>query len=265
MDVLTIGGVGIGGDNPCRFVAEIGANHNGSLATAHRLIEAAHHTGAEFVKLQAYTLPEILGLRGDGPAPEPWARFGTLRQLYERAITPLAWLPELFQHARDIGMVPFASVFGLESLAALEALDCPAYKIAAYDVSTESLRRAIAIAAGRQLVVSTPGVDPFGHYGDGVCVLYCPPGYPTMAQNVALPLFAELDHELDQPAAHIGLSSHCLDPFLPIAAVARGCKLIEMHLQHVDKPAELDGSFSLTADQFGQMVQSVRQTERLLA
>lgn len=255
MAVLTIGGVGIGGDNPCRFVAEVGANHNGSYDTAIRLIDAAKATGAEFVKFQAYTMGEIIGLRGDGPAPPPWERYGTLRQLYERALTPLEWLPSLFQHARDLGIVPFASVFGMESLAALEAVDCPAYKIARYDNRSSSLITSVH-GTSKPLFISADydEVMPWA----GVTYLYCPPGYPTSVEGVVLPRFYEFTDWL-------GLSSHCLDPFLPIAAVSRGAKLLEYHIQLDDTPAELDGSFSLTAHQFAQMVASVRQTERLLA
>jgi len=252
--VLTIGGVGIGGDNPCRFVAEIGANHNGSYDTALRLIDAAKASGAEFVKFQAYTLDEILGLRGDGPAPEPWARYGTLRQLYEKAITPLEWLPDLFQYARDIGIVPFASVFGIESLAALEKVKCPAYKVARHDNHKASVTDPVYQTGKPMIVSATTEEVTWPSELPDVLTLYCPPGYP--AEDVGLPAFH--DHPFS------GLSSHCLDPLLPVAAVARGCKLIEMHLQLDDTRAELDGSFSLTEQQFRDMVDDVRDTERLL-
>ena len=254
MALLTIGGVEIGGDNPCRFVAEVGANHNGSYDTAYNLVRAARSCGADFIKFQAYTMDEIIGLRGDGPAPEPWARYGTLRQLYERAITPLDWLPSLFAYARKIGLVPFASVFGAESGAALEALDCPAYKIARYDNGQAHLLDAV-YRTGKTMLVSAARHQRAEWFADDVVWLYCPPGYPAVVEW--LPTFDARDF--------LGLSSHCLDPFLPIAAVSRGAKLLEYHLQLDDVPAELDGSFSLTAHQFGQMVASVRQTERLLA
>lgn len=253
MALLTIGGVGIGGDNPCRFVAEVGANHNGNYGTAYNLVRAARFCGADLVKFQAYTMDEIIGLRGDGPAPEPWARYGTLRQLYERAITPLDWLPSLFAYARKIGLVPFASVFGVESLKVLEECGCPAYKIARYD-NTQELLIASVRASGRPWLISAARHQRAEWYDDATW-LYCPPGYPAEVTWLPESFVPEW----------LGLSSHCLDPFLPIAAVSRGAKLLEYHIQLDDTPAELDGLFSLTASQFGQMVQSVRQTERLLA
>lgn len=255
---MNIANVAIGGSNPCRFVVELSNNHNGSLPRAHRLIDAAKATGAEFVKFQAYTPDELVALRGDGPAPEPWGSQGyTMRSLYERARTPLEWLPELFAHARDIGLVPFSSVFGKESLAALEAVDCPAYKIARLDNADEPLAEAIA-DTGRLIIVSADHSDSVAIVAANQVLLYCPPGYPVAPQDVRLP-------SAFSARRYVGLSSHCLDPYLPIAAVARGCKLIEMHMMLADEPSELESNVSLTEHQFGQMIADVRRVEELLA
>jgi pseudaminic acid synthase len=251
---VNIGGVQVGGDAPCRFVAEVSNNHNGSLATAHRLIDAIATIGAEFVKFQAYTPDELVALRGDGPAPDPWGSQGwSMRALYENAQTPLAWLPELFQHARDAGLVPFSSVFGMGSLAALEALDCPAYKIARLDNSQGWLAEAVA-AHGKPMIVSE------GRSYESVVVaaekhrLLCHPGYPSEVRW--------LPRGFDE-AGFLGLSSHCLDPRLPIAAVASGAKLLEYHVMLDDEPSELEANVSLTTSQFARMVEDVRATEVL--
>ena len=93
----------------------------------------------------------------------------------------------------------------------------------------------------------------------GGAVLYCAEGYPTLAENVKLPLFS------GDYGSYLGLSSHCLDPRLPIAAVARGCKLIEMHGMLREEPSELEVNVSLDPFQFDQMIADVRATEVLLA
>lgn len=62
-----------------------------------------------------------------------------------------------------------------------------------------------------------------------------------------------------------GLSSHCLDARLPVAAAARGCKLIEMHFQLDDEPSELEAEVSLTATEFSDMIADVRAVEAMLA
>jgi pseudaminic acid synthase len=256
--MLTIGSVAIGGNNPCRTIAEISCNHNGDFDRAIRLIDAAKTAGADFAKFQCYTPDELVTLRGDGPAPEPWGSQGwTMRALYEKAQTPHAWFPRLFQHARDIGIVPFSSVFGADSLDCLYGVRCPAFKIARLDNAQQSHFAAVTLNPDIPVLISRCGDEPWGtrlntHY------LWCPPGYPTRSDDVKLP---ERFHD----AAHIGLSSHCLDPRLPVAAVARGAKLLEYHFQLDDEPSELEADVSLCASEFAAMVADVRATEAMLA
>jgi sialic acid synthase SpsE len=260
---VNIGGVEIGQGQPCRFVAEISNNANGKFDNAIRLIDAAKAAGADFVKFQCYTADELVALRGDGPAPEPWGAQGwTMRTLYERAATPLEWFPALFQHARDIGIVPFSSVFGLGSLVVLEKCACPAYKIAKMENGQSGLIEAVH-SRNKPVLMSTSEAS-FGKAGwmfYRAHTMYCPGGYPCDPADVRLPNFGG---DIYSQHSHIGLSSHCMDPLLPIAAVARGCKLIEMHFMLDDEPSELEANVSLTASQFGNMVKAVRRVEQML-
>lgn len=263
--MLNIGGVDIGFGHPCRFVAEISNNHNGDKGLAIQLIDAAKSAGADFVKFQAYTADELIALRGDGPAPAQWGEQGwTMRQLYTKAQTPLDWMPLLFQHARSVGLVPFASVFGLESLVALEKCACPAYKIASLDHAQAELIEAVA-SRRKTTIVSLPEpmhrLQLLAPYPGGTLFLYCPSGYPTQPENVALPTFGS---PIYKSPGFIGLSSHCLDPLLPVAAVARGAKLLEYHFQSAETPSELEANISLNPYQFNQMVHEVRAVEAMI-
>lgn len=266
---MNIDGISIGYGEPCRFVAEVSNNHNGSKELAHALVVAAKAAGAEFVKFQAYTADELVALRGDGKAPAQWGAQGwSMRDLYEKARTPLEWLPDLFAHARNIGIVPFASVFGLRSLAMARDVDCPAYKIAALDNRHTWLIEA-AHAMGRPVLVSTHEATPIMYTSYPVYTLYCPPGYPTPHADVRLPrAFRHVNgfyNRGDRLQHCEGFSSHCLDPDLPIAAVARGATLIEMHMQLAEVPSELEANISLTQHEFAAMIQRVRNTEAMLA
>lgn len=265
---FSLGGIDFGGDpssfkaGPCRFVAEISNNHNGDFDAAIRLIDAAKHVGADFVKFQCYTPSELVQLRGDGLAPEPWGSQGwTMRALYEKAATPLEWFPDLFQHARDIGIVPFSSVFGLESLTLLEKCACPFYKIARLDSHDRGLYEAVASRRKPVLVSTDMYQFSVGYESENVHRLYCPPGYPTAVSDVRLPQFGGWQYK---QRGFLGLSSHCLDLLLPIVAVARGCELIEMHMMLDDAPSELEANVSLPASEFALMVGRVRQAEALL-
>ena len=153
----------IGAGQPCFIVAELSGNHNGDFQRAIALIQAASQAGASAVKFQAFTIEEILALRGEGPAPPPWEPL-TLPQLYAKVITPAGWFPALFAEAVHRGLIPFSSVFGPTSLAMLERLHCPAYKIAKADRDQLDLLRAVQ-ATGKPVLVS--GRD-----------IYCPGGYP---------------------------------------------------------------------------------------
>lgn len=254
---MNIAGVEIGSSHPCRVVAEVSGNHNGSKARAFHLIYAAQQAGADVVKFQCYTPAELVALRGDGPAPEPWGAQGwTMRALYEKAQTPHAWFPDLVKHCTELGMPWFSSVFGPESLALLESLNCPAYKIARLDNANEPLfsaviatKKPVIISAARHQITEWRNVE----------WLYCPPGYPSLVDW--LPMFGEEAVEAYAPPHFRGLSSHCLDPRLPVAAVARGAKLLEYHVQLDDEPSELEANVSLGQTALRRMVDDVRAVE----
>jgi len=250
---VKIAGVGVGSGFPCRVVAEISNNHNGDRDRCGRLIDAATAAGADFIKFQCYSPDELVALRGDGPAPEPWGSQGwTMRSLYEKARTPFDWFPKIKAHCERVGIPWFSSVFGKESLALLESLDCPAYKIAALDNAHDDLLD-ITFATGKPVIVSGHGDEKISDFN-----LYCPTGYPTAFADVHLPTCFD-------GGLYDGLSSHCLAPELPIAAVARGCKLIEMHFMLQEEPSELESNISLTQYGFAEMIRQVRVTETLLA
>lgn len=248
---MNIGPLAVGGDQPCALIGEISNNANGKYGNAVRLLDGLKAAGASAAKLQCYTPDELVALRGDGPAPAQWSHM-TMRELYTRAATPLGWFPGLFRHAESIELPLFSSVFGLESLKVLEDCGCPAYKIARLDNHHAWLGEAVA-ATGKPIIAS--GFREKTELAADAWLL-CHPGYPSTVDW--LPYFGEGENRWD------GLSSHNLDPRLPIAAVARGCRLIEMHVQLDDEPSELEANVSLTVSQFRSMVDDVRVTETLL-
>lgn len=257
---MEIGTLNVGPGEPCALVAELSNNHNGSLDRAVRLLNAAKAAGASAAKLQCYTSDELVALRGDGPAPEPWGTRGyTMRTLYERAQTPLAWFPTLYAHAGCIGLPLFSSVFGPASFALLESVGNPVYKISHFEATNRTLLELVA-SAGKPMIVSL--TEPVGWIQDTVdATLFCTPNYPTDVADVHLPRFGEI---ADGDYAFTGVSTHCLAPELPIAAVARGAQMIEYHFQLDSEPSDLEREVSLPASRFAAMVESVRRTEALL-
>ena len=246
----TIAGVDIGAHEPCRFIAEISNNHNGSLVQALQLLDAAKEAGADFAKLQSYTPEELVALRGDGPAPEPWGAQGySMHRLYEIAQTPHGWFPALFKHARSIDLPLFSSVFGLESLALCEWLGCPAYKIARLDNHHGWLYDACA-ATGKPVIVSANDEIVLGDLH-----LWCPPGYPQPALGLERDRFDEYD----------GFSYHGTDPLAGVMAAALGAQVVEAHLQLRDIPSVLEHNISLNEYGFASMVNRTRRIEAMRA
>lgn len=236
--------------HPALLVAEISGNHNGSLDRAIQLIHAARSAGADAVKFQAFTLPEILALRGTGTAPPPWDSF-TLPELYAKVITPHDWFPQLFAETRSLGLIPFASVFGKDSLAMLESLDCPAYKIAKPEARCRELVQMVA-ATGKPVFISG-----LVHPAPNAYAIHCPGGYPAKLDALQLEVFGE-------GSWYFGLSCHCPDPLAGAMAVARGAKYVEYHLTLDDGVPTLDDCVNLGPWRFGQMVGMVRQVEEMV-
>lgn len=251
---INIGGLLVGEGEPCAVVVEIGNAHNGDFDRALRLLDAAQACGASAAKLQCYSVEELVALRGDGPAPAQWSG-RSMRDLYTQAMTPREWFPALYRHARDIGLPLFSSVFGLESLALLESVGNPCYKISKFERNVEWLLGAV-VPTGKPVIVSSP--VPQFRPCRSAGVLYCPGSYPCAMEDVQLP--ADFD-----AAGFTGLSSHCLASTLPIAAVARGAKMLEYHFHLADEPSALEANVSLTEHQVGQLVRDVRECEALLA
>jgi len=236
---VNIAGREIRAGQPCFIVAEISGNHNGDFQRALNLIQAASWAGATAVKFQAFTMDEILALRGTGCAPSPWEDL-TLPQLYAKVITPAAWFPALFAEAIHRGLVPFSSVFGTDSLVMLERLHCPAYKIAKPDRDQLDLLRAVH-ATGKPVLVS--GRD-----------VYCPGGYPCKHEELRL---AKLS------LSWLGLSCHCPDPLVGPLAVAYGAHYLEMHLTLDDGIPTMDDCVNFTTSQFAEMVRLVQKAEAM--
>lgn len=250
---MNIGGVEIGADQPTRICCEIGNAHNRSLDRAIRLLDAAKASGCDLAKLQCYTPDELVALRGSGPAPEPWGSQGwDMWRLYDFAKTPLEWFPALFDHAQSIGLPLFSSVFGLESLAVLEACGCPAYKIARLDNAHLWLANACE-DMGKPVIVSSDE-KPMGDIS-----LFCPQGYPQA--------HLELDDDTFGPEFYQfeGFSYHGTDPLAPVAAATLGAQLVEFHFHLEAEPSELEASVSLNERQTAWMVSAIRRMEAMRA
>jgi pseudaminic acid synthase len=266
MSEITIAGRRIGPGHPPYIIAEMSGNHNGDINRAVALLEAARKAGADAVKLQTYTADTIT-IDHDGPGfrIEGGLWDGrTLYELYEKAHTPWDWHPRLFARARELGIALFSSPFDPTAVDLLEKLEAPAYKIASFEIVDLPLIRRVA-RAGRPMIVST-GMANLREIGDAVAVaraagcreiavLHCTSGYPTPPEDSNLRTIADLAATFDVVT---GLSDHTRNIAVPIAAVALGASLVEVHLTLRRADGGEDAEFSLEPEELAEMIGGCR-------
>ncbi len=254
------------------IIAELSANHNGSLETAIETIRAAKRTGANCIKLQTYTA-DTLTLDSD---KEDFKIKGTIwdgknyYKLYNEAYTPWEWHETLFRIANEEGLICFSSPFDPTAVDFLEKLNVPAYKIASFEITDIPLIEYVA-SKGKPLIISTGiaelndielAVNACRSIGNNqIALLKCTSSYPAPIDEANLCMIRDLSEKFDVVS---GLSDHTLGLTVPIVATAFGAKIIEKHFILDRSIGGPDASFSLNEKEFTEMVQGIREAEKAI-
>lgn len=254
------------------LIAELSANHNGSIERAEQIIRAAADAGADAVKLQTYTADTIT-LNCDN---EYFKIHGTiwegknLYQLYQEASMPWEWQPRLKALANELGMDCFSTPFDATAVDFLEAMNVPCHKVASFELVDIPLLKKIA-ATGKPVIMST-GMGTLAEIDEAVStlrqngtkelvLLKCTSAYPAPAEEANLRTIPHLAQAFNCPT---GLSDHTMGSACAVAAVALGAKVIEKHFTLSRADGGPDGSFSMEPAEFKQLVQDVRTVEKAL-
>jgi pseudaminic acid synthase len=267
---MKIGSFEINTQSSVFIIAELSANHNGSLEVAIDTIKAAKRSGADAIKLQTYT-PETITIDCDKDdfvlrSNSIWDG-RTFYDLYQEAYTPWDWHETLFKVAQDEGLICFSSPFDKSAVDFLDNLNTPAYKIASFEITDIPLIEYIA-SKGKPVIISTGiaelndielALDACRRMGNNdIALLKCTSSYPAPINEANMCMVKDLAERYDVIS---GLSDHTIGFTVPIVAIVFGAKILEKHFILDRSIGGPDASFSMNEIEFTAMVKAVREAE----
>lgn len=259
-------------NSPTFIIAELSANHNGSIETAIETIRAAKRAGADCIKLQTYTADTItLNSRKDDFLIKGTIWDGkNLHDLYQEAYTPWEWHKQLFDVAEEEGLVCFSSPFDKSAVDFLEDLNVPAYKIASFEITDIPLIEYVA-SKGKPVIISTGiateediqlALEACYRMGNrNVALLKCTSSYPAPIEEANMKMVQDFSEKFGVIA---GLSDHTMGSTVPVVATCFGGKIIEKHFILDRAIGGPDASFSMNEQEFAEMVKAVREAEKAI-
>lgn len=266
---MIIENIEINNNSPVFIIAELSANHNGSIETAIETIRAAKRAGANCIKLQTYTA-DTMTIASD---KEDFIIKGTIWEnqnlytLYQQAYTPWEWHEELMKVAKEEGLVCFSSPFDKTAVDFLETLNVPAYKIASFEITDIPLIEYTA-SKGKPIILSTGiaeqadielALEACRRMGNtNIALLKCTSSYPAPIEEANMCMVRDLAERYNVIS---GLSDHTMGATVPIVATVFGAKIIEKHFILDRSIGGPDASFSMNEAEFTAMVKAVREAE----
>ena len=248
-------------NQPPYIIAEMSANHNGSIDNAFSIVDMAKESGADAVKLQTYR-PDTITMKMN--TPEFMIEGGlwdgqSLYELYENAFMPWDWHKPLFDYAKKKDITIFSSPFDNSAVDLLEDLNSPAYKIASFEAIDLQLIKYVALT-GKPMIISTGMADQeeieeaIVTAKEGGCsslaILHCVSGYPAPASDYNLRTLVDMKERFNLVS---GLSDHTIDNTTAISSIALGASIIEKHVTLNRNGGGPDDSFSLEKSELEQL------------
>jgi pseudaminic acid synthase len=246
------------------IIAEMSGNHSQSLERALNIVEAAAKAGVHALKLQTYTADTMTLDLSEGDfcinhSKSLW-KGQSLHKLYQQAYTPWDWHKPIFEHCRNLGIIPFSTPFDETSVDFLETLNVPLYKIASFENTDLPLIRKVA-ATGKPMIIST-GMATIAELDETVRIareagakdiilLKCTSTYPATPVNSNV---LTIPHMRDLFKCQVGLSDHTMGVGTAIASIALGATVIEKHFTLSRSDGGVDAAFSMQPDEMKTLV-----------
>lgn len=270
--MININGRIVGDGQPAYIIAEMSANHAGSMERALEMIHVAKEAGADCVKIQTYTADTMtIDCHNEYFNIEKGTWEGeNLYSLYQKAYTPWEWQDKLRDEAAKAGIDFLSTPFDNTSVDFLEKLGVAFYKIASFELVDIPLLEYIA-SKNKPIIMST-GMGTLEEISEAVEAIYstgnrqlalmkCSSAYPAKSDEMNLSTICDLKERFCVP---VGLSDHSMGAFSAATAVAMGANIIEKHFCVSRAIKNPDSSFSMEPDEFRDMVDQVREVERAM-
>ncbi|MCD4506180.1 pseudaminic acid synthase [Chromobacterium piscinae] len=260
-------------NNSTFIIAELSANHGNSLELALQTVKAAKDSGADAIKIQTFT-PDTITLNCDNDYFQ--IKQGTLwdgttlYKLYEQGYTPWDWHDAIKKEAEKQGLIFFSTPFDHTAVDFLETLDVPIYKIASFEITdiplieyAASKAKPMIISTGIASIADIQGAinacHGVGNYD--ITLLKCTSSYPAPVEEANLRTIPNMAETF---GVKVGLSDHTMGHSVALAAVALGASVIEKHFILDRSIGGPDASFSMTPEEFKEMVKNIREVELAL-
>ncbi len=254
------------------FIAEISANHNGSLTLAKKLIKTAKKYGADAVKLQTYT-PNTITIKSkknDFKIKGGLWDGNTLWDLYEKSQTPFEWHKELFDYAKKLKIICFSTPFDETAVDLLESLNCPFYKVASFEINHIPLIKKIS-KTKKPIIISTGMANlkeidlayktAKANGAKEIILLYCVSNYPSRISDFNFNNIRILKEKYN---CKVGFSDHSTDIRVVAAAVAAGAEVIEKHIALDGQSEGSDIAFSLKGREIKKYAKTIKETYAMM-
>ncbi len=262
----------VGPGQPCLIIAEAGVNHNGDVALAKKLVDAAAAIHADAVKFQTWISEKVVSAASPKAAYQLSTTDPAESQLeMERRLElPFDAFRELEAHARKAGITFLSTPFDAESADLLASMDVPAIKVPSGEITNFPLLEHIA-RKGKPLIVSTGMADLaevaaalevlHAAGAKDIVLLQCVSSYPARAASANLRAMATMQQRFDVP---VGFSDHTLGTEVALAAAALDACIIEKHFTLDRSLPGPDHQSSLEPAEFAAMIQGIRMVESSL-
>jgi sialic acid synthase SpsE len=274
--IIKIGDTPIGGNHPTYFIAEIGANHDGSLDRAKLLIRLAKEAGADAAKFQNFRAPKIVSdfgfshMNAQVSHQAKWEK--PVTEVYASASIPFEWTPILKETCDEVGIDYFSSPYDFEAIDMLDSY-VPAYKIGSGEITWIEACERMA-QKGKPVILAT-GASDIGDVQRAVhaileinpqlVLLQCNTNYTAADgnfDNIHLNVLKTY-HDMF-PDVILGLSDHTHGHATVLGAVALGARVIEKHFTDDNNRVGPDHPFAMNPEAWAAMVKATRQLERAM-